>query len=83
VAGWWAVVQWQDQQGDWHNVEGWQGSLNSAGTQRWWVDQKDFASGPFRWVVMSAKDGAIRGSSRFFDLPAGADQTLLVVAPLE
>ena len=83
TAGLWGVVQWQDQQGDWHNVEGWQGTLNSTGTQRWWVEQKDFATGPFRWIVMSAQNGTIRGTSQLFDLPIGADQTLLIVVLLE
>ena len=83
VAGLWGVIQWQDQQGAWHNVEGWQGTVDNHGFRRWWVDQKDFATGPFRWVVMSGNNGMIRGTSQIFDLPAGADQTLRVVIPLE
>ena len=28
--GLWAVVQWQDAVGDWHDVEGWRGALDSG-----------------------------------------------------
>jgi hypothetical protein len=83
AAGLWSVIQWQDHQGDWHNVEGWRGTVNERGAQRWWVDQKDFATGPFRWAVMFGENGAVISTSQVFDLPAGADQTLLVVVPID
>ena len=49
--GAWSAVQWQDPAGNWHVVEGWQGSLDERGGVRWWVAAKDFGTGPFRWVV--------------------------------
>ena len=35
--GEWSAVQWQDVNGDWHNVDGWRGTLDEWGTRRWWV----------------------------------------------
>jgi hypothetical protein len=64
-----SVVQWQDVNGDWHDVDGWHGNLDKAGRIRWWVAAKDFGRGPFRWVVESA-------ISAPFHLPAGARQTV-------
>ena len=83
VSGLWAVIQWQDQQGDWHNVEGWQGAVDENGAQRWWVDQKDFATGPFRWVISQDGNGTVLSASDVFNLPAGANQNLLVIISLE
>jgi len=53
-AGAWSVVQWQDSAGNWHDVEGWRGTLDNRGVRRWWVAAKDFGTGPFRWVVEGA-----------------------------
>jgi hypothetical protein len=39
-----SVVQWQDINGDWQDVEGWRGALDSSGRIRWWVAAKDFGS---------------------------------------
>jgi hypothetical protein len=75
----WTVVQWQDAWGDWHTVEGWQGELddvvvNAAGVvsghKTWWVAQKDFGTGPFRWVVTQGKGGTPLAASKSFDLPS-------------
>jgi hypothetical protein len=49
-AGAWGVVQWQDSNGDWQAVEGWQGPLPA--NNRWWVAAKDFRTGPFRWAIL-------------------------------
>ena len=77
-AGSWAVVQWVDSAGAWHNVEGWQSSLGPGTGKRWWVDAKDFGKGPFRWVVTDGPGGAMVGASRSFNLPAAANQTVMV-----
>ncbi|GAB4430929.1 MAG: hypothetical protein Kow0031_11970 [Anaerolineae bacterium] len=66
-----SVVQWQDINGNWHDVDGWRGVLDSNGYIRWWVAAKDFGSGPFRWVVGQA-------ASEPFNLPAGAGQTVRI-----
>jgi len=75
-AGAWAVVQWQDSAGGWHDVEGWRGMLDSSGVRRWWVAPKDFDTGPFRWVVTRQPGGAQLAVSSPFTLPAGSNQTL-------
>ncbi len=66
-----SVVQWQDSNGDWQDIEGWRGTLDSAGRIRWWVAAKDFGSGPFRWVVGEA-------ASEPFNLPAVGAETVVV-----
>lgn len=45
-----AVVQWLDGLGNWHDVEGWKGQVDGTDVV-WYVDQKDFDTGPFRWIV--------------------------------
>jgi hypothetical protein len=72
-AGAWAVVQWQDSAGGWHDVEGWRGALSGSG--RWWVHPKDFGAGPFRWIVTRGPGGAELGSSEPFNLPGQPNQT--------
>jgi hypothetical protein len=78
-----AGVQWQTANGDWQNVAGWQGPLDQAGQQRWWVDPKDFNTGPFRWVVYTPGNSAVWGISVPFYLPraTGETQTVSVSAP--
>jgi hypothetical protein len=72
----WAVVQWQDSAGNWHDVEGWQGPLPE--NTRWWVAAKDFGSGPFRWVVTQGPGGSVMSQSAPFNLPGGVNETLYV-----
>jgi len=95
-AGAWSVVQWQDSAGNWHDVEGWRGTLDSNGYIRWWVAAKDFGTGPFRWVIsggdsVSVADEWSTGgsgglfqadtSSGAFSLPGGAAAPLQVSLP--
>jgi hypothetical protein len=68
----WTVVQWQDQIGGWHEVEGWHGTVELDGSKRWWVAAKDFGKGPFRWVVMAKNDGQPLATSLSFNLPSTA-----------
>lgn len=76
AGGGWAVVQWQDSTGNWHDVEGWRGSL--PGNTRWWVAAKDFGAGPFRWVVTQGPGGPMMSQSAPFNLPDGANETVWV-----
>jgi hypothetical protein len=71
--GLWAVVQWQDSAGNWHDVEGWQGRLNSSGWQQWWVAAKDFGTGPFRWVIKRELTSPPLAASSSFSLPDRAN----------
>jgi hypothetical protein len=68
-AGLWTVVQWQDANSDWHDVEGWQGPLNAGGQIRWWVSVKDYGTGPFRWIVTEQPSDPILAASQPFFLP--------------
>lgn len=82
-AGVWSVVQWQNSAGNWEDVEGWQGTLDENGSRCWWVAQKDFGDGPFRWVVTQGKGGPVLGTSNSFNLPAGANETVQIGVALE
>ncbi len=66
--GLWSVVQWQDGEEVWHDVEGWRGPLVD-GEIAWWLSAPLFGAGPFRWVVTHAPDGPAAGVSRPFHLP--------------
>lgn len=77
VVGTWAVVEWQDSSGGWHEVEGWRGSL--PGSSRWWVHNKDFGQGLFRWVVKQGPQGPVEGLSQPFTLPVRPNETVQVV----
>jgi hypothetical protein len=77
--GLWAVVQWQDAQEGWHDVEGWRGSLNNKRQMRWWVSPTDFGRGPFRWIVYAEPNSSVViGSSDFFNLPTESGDTMVV-----
>lgn len=78
----WTVVQWQDGLGGWHNVEGWRGDLDEGGTQKvWWVLERNFGQGPFRWIVYEKRDGMVWGMSVSFFLPRFGGDTITVNAP--
>ena len=79
-SGAWTVVQWQDGLGGWHDVEGWQGTLDDADSKLWWVAPEDLGSGPFRWQVLTAPEGEVVGLSEAFMLPdeEGVFQTVTV-----
>jgi len=83
LTGNWSVVQWQDMDGNWRDVEGWRGSLSENGFRRWTVEAKDFNTGPFRWVVMRGPSGAITGVSNSFNLPAWAGDTVQVTVSVQ
>lgn len=73
-----AVVQWQDAWGDWHDVEGWRGTLDDVSTdtdgkivghKTWWVAAKDLGKGPFRWQGHRCANGKLLATSAPFYLP--------------
>jgi hypothetical protein len=73
----WSVVQWQDSAGNWHDVEGWQGSLSPTGQRVWWVAAPEFGRGPFRWLLFAGPGGTLRQTSPTFYLPAAANERVL------
>ena len=76
--GLWAVVEWQDTAGDWHDVENWSAALDS-GYQQWGVFPAQFGRGPFRWAVYGGAGGKLLAVSAPFDLPAG-DREIVTVS---
>lgn len=81
----WTIVQWQDAFGGWHDVDGWQGAFDEmndgTGQKVWWVAEKDFETGPFRWVVY--QDGTFLAASESFYLPGEVGQTVTVMVPIK
>jgi hypothetical protein len=78
----WTVVQWQDGLGNWHDVEGWRGTLDKVasgeGNKTWWVGRADLGYGPFRWLVYEQLDGRLLATSASFNLPQAPGQATLV-----
>ena len=66
--GLWTMVQWQDGEDAWHDVEGWQGPLVD-GEIAWWLSAPLFGAGPFRWVITQSPGGPVVGVSQSFWLP--------------
>lgn len=77
----WTLIQWQDGDGRWHDVDGWQGTLDDGHSKTWWVGAKELDTGPFRWVVQ--QDGAISGVSTPFKLPASPLESVIVIVALD
>lgn len=83
----WTVVQWQDANGGWHDVEGWQGTLDTVkigkdgtvvGYKTWWLGYEILGQGPFRWQVLGSQDGQLLVTSDPFNLPTTSKATLEV-----
>lgn len=75
----WSLVQWVDGAGNWHNVTGWLGQI-VGGEVQWRVLPKDYDTGPFRWVILDAPDGAIVAASKPFTLPNPGAPLLVINA---
>jgi len=83
---WWTEVQWQDEEGKWHPVEGWQGPLERLDGEWgrvWWVSQSQFGTGPFRWVIYRRQGGEPVALSDPFTLPETEGATRWVEVSLE
>lgn len=82
----WHVIEWQDPQGEWHEVAGWQGHFdtvyegetNIIGHKELWADDTHLGSGPFRWRVTDMKNGRHLNSSANFYLPAEAGHIVTI-----
>ncbi len=71
-----AIVQWQDGLGGWHNVETWRGQVENNRVI-WYVTPELFGKGPFRWVVYRGEKTLVLSES--FNMPTAANQLLRVV----
>jgi len=78
----WTIIQWQDAWGDWHDVEGWQGTFNEESQVIWWVAPADLDTGPFRWTICESKGGDLLAFSESFYLPASAGRSVRVEVTL-
>lgn len=75
--GLWTLIQWQDARDQWHDVDGWQGTVDGA-LQIWWVAPRDFGKGPFRWRVYQSRGGRLLATSQSFLLPHHTGETVRV-----
>ena len=74
----WTAVQWQDIDGNWILVDGWQGYTDADNQVLWFVAKENLGEGPFRWLLYDAEDGNLLTTSAPFDLPERAKQTVSV-----
>jgi len=79
----WTIVQWQDALGGWHDVEGWQGTLDAAELKTWWVAEKDFGTGPFRWALYGGRGSPFLATSEAFDLPDAPKRVVMVEVTIQ
>lgn len=80
--GVWTIVQWQDTAGGWHDVDGWQGTLDVGHRIMWWLAPDLFGKGPFRWLVYQSAERDTLATSDPFYLPAAEGEKLRVEVPL-
>lgn len=76
------MLQWQDGEGNWHDVDGWRGTLEDGVWKRWWLPSYLFGKGPFRWLVYEHSGGELLAVSRSFDLPTLPGQVVSVLVTL-
>lgn len=82
-AGAWTIVQWQDTAGGWHDIDGWQGTLDEGNQKMWWLAPDLFGKGPFRWLVyQSTKGDKLLATSDSFYLPGAEGEKLRVEVSL-
>ena len=84
------VVQWQDEWGSWHDVNGWRGTLDKVytssdqvkGMKTWWVPSELLGDGLFRWQVYTSQHGGMLAQSTEFDLPELVGHSVIVKVEL-
>jgi hypothetical protein len=70
----WTVIQWQDSAGNWHDVDGWQGTLDAGNQKTWWLASDLFGKGPFRWLIYWGDRAGLLATSASFHLPGAAGE---------
>jgi LysM repeat protein len=85
----WAVVQWQDRLGGWHEVTSWSARLDAEAyrvpglgtcTVRW-VLRENFSEQPFQWMIYTQRGGAVWASSYTFSLPQNSGEWVWAKLP--
>ena len=78
----WTVVEWQTADGQWVEVDGWQGTFfmkDGAFQVEWWVGSDQLGTGPYRWVVYpNQAKGSVEFVSGAFYLPTSVGQEAVV-----
>jgi hypothetical protein len=77
-AGLRSVVQWVDGAGEWHDVNGWRGTVTAFGVLGWRVAPGDAGKGPFRWALYGTGSQDPVAISASFYLP-DADREVVIV----
>jgi len=77
----WTQIQWQDYQGNWHNVDGWRGTVDQNRRVTWWVGEDNLETGPFRWLAYATEgsDEPIAAISEPFILPSVRQTTEVTI----
>jgi hypothetical protein len=85
----WTVVQWSDGKGNWFDVTGWQGNLDTisqqdgwVGAREWWAGADNLGKGPFRWLIYQKEGGKLLATSKPFYLPGMAGGTVIIEQPV-
>ena len=80
----WTAVQWQDMDGEWHTVEGWQGTLDEEYRISWWLGEEHFGQGPFRWLIFDNEGGEMLFRSQTFYMPSHRlEEIHVAISPLD
>ncbi|MCA9917413.1 MAG: hypothetical protein KC445_05640 [Anaerolineales bacterium] len=86
----WLKVQWLDNQGDWQDVPGWQGTLDAIQQLEDWVAMKELwladaqlGTGPYRWQVFAVDNGRLLTTSDPFYLPSKSGDLMALDMMLE
>ncbi len=81
----WLQVQWLDADGVWHDVDGWQGTLDAIwqaddwlGMKEIWLADVHLGTGPYRWQVYERDNGRLLNTSDPFYLPSNGGDFMAV-----
>jgi hypothetical protein len=60
--GLWTQVQWRDAFGEWHNTDGWGGTLiEKEQLVRWYLGEELLDTGPYRWQIFERNTYTLSG----------------------
>ena len=82
----WHVVEWNDHDGNWIPVDGWQGRFDTifpeetvmVAQRELWATNEHLGTGPFRWLVYEGENGRLMKTSEAFYLPDEAGDVVTV-----
>ncbi len=81
----WLKVQWLDNEGNWQDVDGWEGNLDAIQQAEDWMGMKELwladtylGTGPYRWQVYDRHDDHLLTTSDEFYLPSKSGELMAV-----